>query len=297
MIIPPYLKPGDKIGFISTAGIVYQEEIKYALEVFKSNGFRVVVGKTIGKIYHNFAGNDDFRLNEIQQFINDPSIKAIIFTRGGYGTVRIIDSIDFSLLIKNPKWMVGFSDLTILHNHIQRNFDIVSIHGPMAKSLRDNRSKDILLEALTGKPISYKIKGNKYNLPGTTQGQLVGGNLSLLNNISGTNSDFIADDKILFLEETGEYHYHIDRMLWGLKRSKDFSKLKGVVIGQFSRMKKNRTPFGKNRYELILEHFEKYNIPVIFDFPAGHNQENFPLYIGRKVKIESSRNFSKLEFL
>lgn len=298
MILPPFLKKGDTIGIISSAGIVNRKDIHFACEALKSTGFKIRIGKTVGKIYNTYAGNDEFRLYELQQFIDDQEIKAVLFARGGYGTSRIIDRVDFSGFIKHPKWLAGFSDMTVLHNHIIRNFNIAVIHGPMAKTIRPGNSERYLTEAFLGKLKNYSVKSNNNNIPGNQKGVLVGGNLSLLNNISGSKSDFNPVGKILFIEETSEYYYHIDRMLWGLKRSKDLSKLKGVITGHFSRLKDNKNrPFGKNIYDIILDHFGNFGIPVIFDFPAGHDKENYSLYMGRETLINSGNKISEIVFL
>lgn len=294
---PLFLKTGNKIGIICSAGYLNLNDIHFAVNYFTNAGFKVITGKTIGAGKDYFAGTDDLRKAELQEFLDNPEIHAVIFARGGYGTVRIIDQVDFSGFVKNPKWLVGFSDMTILQNHIIKNFNIPVIHGPMAKTLRNNKSALYLMEALSGNLKFYSLKSNQNNHPGIAEGEIIGGNLSILNSITGSKSDFDPAGKILFLEETGEYYYQIDRMLWTLGRSKDLSRLKGIIVGNFSRIKDTRRSFGRNIYQVINEHFGKYNLPIMFGFPAGHYAVNHPFYMGIRVKLQVSQEKCRIDFL
>lgn len=299
MIIPPPLSPGDKIGIISIAGIVDRQALEQGISLVRSWNFVTVPGKTIGKEYRVFAGDDAFRQNELQQFLDDPTIRAIIFARGGYGAVRIIDRIDFKKFASHPKWLAGFSDLTVLLNHVVENYKIAAIHGPMVKSLSPGKPAEYLQSILSGEPLSsFTINTSSSSIPGLAEGIICGGNLSLLQSISGSKSDFNPAGKILFLEDTSEYLYHTDRMLWQLKRSKDLSKLKGVIAGKFSAMKDNRNrPFGENPYEMIAWHFSEFSIPVLSGFPAGHVKNNYPLVFGRKIRLEVTKSKAEIKYL
>lgn len=294
---PPFLKPGDQIGIVSSAGMVTKDEIQFSIGYFTNAGYNVVIGKTIGSTNNYFAGTDSFRFEELQDFLDNPEIRAIVFARGGYGTIQIIDKLDFSGFLKAPKWLCGFSDLTVLHNHLLRNFNIAVIHGPMAKTLKNNQSAAFLLEILTGRLKTYHIPPNPNNIPGVANGNIIGGNLSVLNSLCGSKSDFDPNGNILFLEDISEYYYQIDRMLWAIRRSKDCSLLNGVIVGDFSRIKDNQRTFGKNIYELITSHFEGYNIPLMFGFHAGHNVKNYPFYMGSPVRLTVGEKKCRIDFL
>ncbi|OFX20693.1 MAG: LD-carboxypeptidase [Bacteroidetes bacterium GWA2_31_9] len=286
MIKPQYLKKGDKIGIVSTAGKIEKEYIDNAVNVLSQSGFEVVLGKNILASNNMFAGTDEKRAFDFQQMINDESVKAIICSRGGYGTVRIIDKIDFSGLIKSPKWICGYSDVTVLHSVINQKYGIETIHGTMPISFSKTKSLELFIETLTGKIPEYEIKSDALNITGTAEGILTGGNLSVLYSLRGTLYDIDTDGKILFIEDLGEYLYHIDRMMMNLKIGGKLKNLKALIVGGMTDMKEGNTPYGKSANEIILDSVKEYDYPVCFNFPAGHIEENFPLIMGRKMKIE-----------
>jgi muramoyltetrapeptide carboxypeptidase len=288
MITPPYLKKGDKIGIAATARKVSMDELKPAITAFKSWGLEVVPGKNVFQSQDQFAGTDRERAEDLQTMLNDPSIKAIIGARGGYGTLRIIDRLNFDELKKHPKWVVGFSDITVLHAHIH-NLGIETLHAKMLINFtKDEASSETLKRALFGALHQHVTPPHVLNRKGTAEGELVGGNLSLLYAIAGSVSDLDTRGKILFIEDLDEYLYHVDRMMMNLKRSGKLDALAGLVVGSMSDMKDNKIPFGKNAEEIILDAVKEFNYPVCFQFPAGHVDTNLALYLGRKVRLEVS---------
>ncbi len=294
--IPPYLNKGDIIGITCPSGFITLEEVLPAVTKMQDWGFEIRIGDTVGLKDFTFAGTDDQRRQDLQAMLDDPEIKAIMPGRGGYGAVRIIDDVDFKKFSLKPKWILGFSDATVIHSHLNRNFGIASIHCKMCNSFPDDWSLaeqsqidsiESIRKSLIGEKINYAVKNNVNNKEGMGEGILVGGNLSILENLAGTNSDINTDNKILFLEEVGEYPYSIDRMLWNLKRTQKFNKLKGLIIGGF----KNKPDdpgeeFGKTIYDMILEKTSQCNFPVCFDFPVGHQKENYALKCGVKHRLE-----------
>lgn len=288
--IPPYLKSGDTIGVTSPAGYITQEQIQPSVSQMQSWGFTVKVGNTIGKRDFTYGGTDEERLADFQQMLDDPTIKAIMCARGGYGFVRIIDKLDFSLFKRKPKWIIGFSDITVLHCHLAKNYGIASIHSKMCNSFPDDWSKaepiqiETILsikDALIGEQMGYTAPININNKQGKVDGILVGGNLSIIETLAGSDSDLDTKDKILFIEDTGEYLYSIDRMLWNLKRSGKLKNLRGLIIGGF-KVKPDDVgeEFGKTIYDIVLEKVKEYHYPVAFDFPVGHQRNNFALKCG-----------------
>lgn len=288
--LPPYLKPGDIIGICCPAGYMSAEEIKPAVEKLKEWGFGVSIGSTVGKKDFTYGGTDAQRLDDLQQMLNDKNINAILFARGGYGLVRIIDKIDFKKFKRNPKWVIGFSDATVFHSHLHENYRIASIHSKMCNSFPDDWSKAEPIQketiesinlCLRGQKMKYTFEPNKQNKVGIATGELIGGNLKTLESLSGSASDIHTDGKILFVEDTGEYLYSIDRMFWNLKRSGKLSKLAGLVVGGF-KIKPDDAgePFGKTIEEIVLEKVADFNYPVCFDFPVGHQKNNFALKCG-----------------
>ena len=260
-------------------------------------GFDVRIGDTVGTRDFTFAGSDEQRAADFQKMIDDDSIKAVMLGRGGYGAVRIIDAIEFKKFSKHPKWIIGFSDATVFHSHINRNFGIATIHSKMCNSfpsVQETTTKeqldsiDSIRKCLTGDKMKYAALTNSYNKTGTAEGILVGGNLSILENLAASKSDINTDGKILFIEEVEEYLYNIDRMLWNLKRSGKFDKLKGLIVGGFDKIKPDDPgeDFGKTVFEMILEKVKEYDYPVCFDFPVGHQKENYALKCGIKHILE-----------
>lgn len=286
MIIPPYLKKGDKIGIAACARKITAEELAPALNAFEQWGLQVVPGKHLFKTQNQFAGTDEERAEDLQLFLDDSSIKAIIAARGGYGTLRIIDQLNFDSFKKHPKWIVGFSDITVLHSHIH-HLKVETLHAKMLINFaKDQSSSQALQKALFGQLAPYSIDSTEWNRTGTAKGELVGGNLSLLYALTGSVSDLDTRGKILFIEDLDEYLYHIDRMMLNLKRSGKLSHLKGLIIGGMTDMKDNNVPFGKNAEEIILDSVKEFSYPVCFNFPAGHVDKNLPLYLGREVILE-----------
>ncbi|HEY9123241.1 MAG TPA: LD-carboxypeptidase [Bacteroidales bacterium] len=287
--IPPYLKQGDTIAIVATARFVTPGQIESSVNLLKEAGFNVEVGKAVFNANNQLAGTDKERADDLQHFINDDKVKAIFCARGGYGTIRTIQQVNFSKLSTNPKWIIGYSDVTVLHS-ILSNMNIASLHSPMLYKNPDFETSNILNEEvisiLKGKKTEYHFNAHPLNFQGRAQGKLVGGNLSVLYSLRGTPYDLQTSDCILFIEDVDEYLYHIDRMMMNLKSSKMLSKLRGIIVGDMTDMHDNQIPFGKNAYEIIAEHVEDLCIPVCYGFPAGHGQVNKPLVLGHKVKLD-----------
>lgn len=284
----PALRPGDRIAIVATARKIPAQDIEVAVQTFKSWGLEVLLGETIGASYNQFAGDDALRLQDLQRALDDDRIKVIVCARGGYGTTRIIDQVDFTHFRKHPKWLVGFSDVTALHSHIH-TMGIESVHAIMPVLFPKEGTADsieTLRKVLFEEEVMYTAAPHSFNRTGSAQGQLVGGNLSLLHTLTGTRSDISTASKILFLEDLDEYLYHIDRMLVHLDRSGKLENLAGLLVGDMSDMKDNPIPFGKTAYEIILEHTGKYNYPVCYGFPVGHEPLNLALVCGREAKLE-----------
>ncbi|MES1160424.1 MAG: LD-carboxypeptidase, partial [Bacteroidota bacterium] len=294
--VPAYLQPGDTIGITCPAGFITAKEIQPAVQLIESWGFKIKVGETVGKRDFTFGGSDAERAADLQQMLDDPSLKAILCARGGYGAVHIIDRLDFSGLITYPKWIIGFSDITVLLCHLHRNLNMASIHSKMCNSFPDDWTKAepvqvtsilSIRQALIGERVSYPIIVNEKNRPGIGEGVLVGGNLKTLETLSGTSSDIDTTGKILFVEDTGEYLYSIDRMLWHLQRTGKLSSLNGLIIGGFK--VKTDDPgdeFGRTLYDIVEERVKPYSYPVCFDFPVGHQKNNFALKVGVPHRLE-----------
>jgi len=283
----PYLKKGDKIAITCPAKKL-PKPMDDATALLKSWGLEVVIGDTVNASYHQFAGDDGLRAKDLQGFIDDDSIKAIIAARGGYGTVRIIDKIDFSRFAVNPKWVVGFSDITVLHAHLFANYQAQTIHGQMPVNIPDasKYSLDTLRKALFGEEVSYQFNSHDLNRSGEAIGVVVGGNLSLLISILGSVSDYSYDGKILFIEDVGEYMYSIDRMIRALDRAGKLKNLAGLIVGGFTDLKDNDIPFGQTVPEIIMDVVKDYDYPVCFDFPAGHIPDNQSLILGRSLTLK-----------
>ncbi len=290
MITPEYLKKGDKIALIATARKISRPEIEDSIKVFNNWGLEVELGKNIFKENNQFAGNDKERAEDFQLMLDDDSVKAIICVRGGYGSVRIVDNIDFSNFLKNPKWICGYSDVTVFHSHINKNFGVETLHSVMPINFPDREitqeSYDSFKAALFGEEISYQIETSGFSRQGSCEAEIVGGNLSILYSLVGTKSDISTNGKILFIEDLDEYLYHIDRMIMKLKRAGKLENLAGLIVGGMSKMNDNEIPFGKTAREIISEAVSEYNYPVCFDFPAGHINDNRTLILGRKVELE-----------
>lgn len=297
MITPPILKKGDIIAIVATARKNIDDNLNPAIDLLQSWGLEVLIGKSIGLDNNQLAGTDEQRAKDFQEQLDNPDIKAIWCVRGGYGTVRMIDLLDFSKFRKNPKWIIGFSDVTVLHNHIN-TLKVKSIHGIMPINSEKATSEAIktLKKALFGQPLEYKIVAHPMNRFGTASGELVGGNLSILYSLLGSKSAIDCKNKILFLEDLDEYLYHVDRMMMNLKRNGYLENIKGIIVGSMEKMKDNEIPWGKNAFEIIADVTKNYNIPVLYDFPAGHIDDNRALILGNKITVNVNEMSSTVSF-
>lgn len=275
------------------------EKMQTCITVLESWGFRVHLGKTTRNQFHYFSGTDDERLHDLQQMLDDDSIHAIMCARGGYGLSRMIDSIDFTRFRKKPKWIIGFSDITVLHAHINRRFGIATLHAPMAGAFNnDGYENEFVLslqKAVTGKRLNYVLPATSYNRKGMAEGELIGGNLSMIAHLVGTPSSYKTENKILFIEDIGEYLYHIDRLLMQLKRSGMFANIAGLVVGRFTEMKDTAIPFGQTIYEIIFDKIKEYAFPVCFDFPVSHGTENYALKTGALYRLKVGAAYTRLQ--
>jgi len=292
--IPPYLIKGDTIGITCPAGYMATENAQTCIDTLQQWGFEVMVGKTLGSSSGNyFSGTDEERLNELQAMLEDDGIKAILCARGGYGVTRIIDRLDFTRFKKKPKWIIGYSDITILHAHIYSNYKIASIHSPMANAFNNgeysNEYVQSLHRAIIGKKGNYKCAAHPFNKQGTATGILIGGNLALLTHLIGTPSDIKTNHKILFIEDIGEMIYSTDRMLYQLKRSGKLDGLAGLIIGGFTDVRDTDRPFGKAIEEAIHDVVKNYSYPICFNFPVGHGKENYALKVGCSYQLKTGR--------
>ncbi|MFT5217707.1 MAG: muramoyltetrapeptide carboxypeptidase [Glaciecola sp.] len=302
LIQPHYLKAGDTVAIVAPSGVLNNrtKEVNQAKELLKSWGLSVVVGEHVFKKANHFAGTDNERAEDFQNALDNPNIKAIWCARGGYGTVRMIDKLDYTKYKANPKWVIGYSDITAIHNQLN-NEGSESIHAMMCTSLTDDLTEiEETLEtfkcALFGKSLNYTIKGSSYNKTGSVTAPLVGGNLTLLHTMLGSKTSIDTSEKILFIEEIGEYKYHIDRMLQSLKRAGYFENCKGLIVGNMTKMRKNTTPWGTSIEQLILDVVAEYDFPVLFDFPAGHEDDNRALILGRTIELVVSKDKSTVNF-
>lgn len=300
MIIPSTLKHGDKIYLLSTARKISLPEIEFAIKTFSDWGLEVVVGKTIGAENFQFAGNDELRTQDFQTALDDENIKAIICCRGGYGTVRIIDELDYRKFLKKPKWICGFSDITVLHSHLLAVYDCASLHCTMPLCFPGNTIESIesFRKVLFGEKLNYEIPSHEKNREGNANGIICGGNLSLIYNMSGTASDLNTDGKILFIEDIDEYLYQFDRMIQWLRRSGKLENLAGLVVGHLSQMKNldEANPFGRLAENIISEAISFHNYPVMFGFPAGHENDNRAIIIGETATISVQSSGSSISF-
>jgi muramoyltetrapeptide carboxypeptidase len=271
------------------AGKIQREPVEMARHLLEEESFVVEIGLHSFDNFHMFAGTDSDRAYDMQQALDDPEISAILFTRGGYGSIRTLSLLDWSGFFKNPKWLIGFSDITVFHSFLSSR-DVASIHGVMTSFFFQNGvrtdSLERLLRLLRGSPQEYEVQPNHLNRPGLASGTLVGGNLSLLLSLKGTAIDLSLDGKVLFIEDIGEYDYHIDRMMMNLKYGGGLSKLSGLIVGYFTDTKTSNTPFGKSANEIIRDAVEGFDFPVVFGFPAGHELPNYPLIMGSGISLE-----------
>ncbi len=298
--IPPYLKPGDTIGITCPAGFMTIDEIQPAVAVMKSWGFNLRIGKTVGLRNFTFGGTDAERLDDLQQMLDDPDIRAIMCARGGYGCVRIVDQLNWRKFAKNPKWIVGFSDITVLHAQLNHQYHIASIHSKMCNSFPEHPGQTekgqwesilSIQTALTGRTITYPVVYDASNRKGSGRGILTGGNCKTIESLAGSNSDLQTEGAILFLEDAGEYLYSIDRMFYNLKRSGKLARLNGLLIGGF-RVKPDDPgeEFGRSVYNIVLDQVAEYQYPVCFNFPVGHQKINYALKCGVRHELHITEN-------
>lgn len=294
---PPYLKKGDKIAITCPAKIL-KSPLNDAIALLESWGLKVVLGETVDAVHYQFSGTDELRATDMQRFIDDKSVKAIIAARGGYGCIRIVDEIDWTPLVLNPKWLVGFSDVTVFHLQLQA-IGLQSLHAQMPSTISESSADGLesLRKALFGEEIVYNFRKCSHNKNGVAEGELIGGNLALLTACINSKNDIDYTDKVLFLEDVGEYAYVIDRMVRTLDRAGKFKNLKGLLVGGFTNIKQDDPPFGYTAKDIIDVVTKKYDFPIYFNFPAGHLPDNRALILGRKVKLESDLNGSKLSFI
>lgn len=300
MIAPLPLMPGDKIGFIAPSRKISSNDLQECVQLLEAWGYQVVYGSNLYQQHHQFAGSDEERAEDFIQMIQDPAIKAILCVRGGYGTVRLLEKLNSSIIQRNPKWIIGYSDITVLHSYYNKVIGCETIHASMPINCKadtvENDTWQMLRKVLNGDMIEYEIPGYVINRPGKVTAPLVGGNLSVLFSLCGTFCDVDTDGKILFLEDLDEYLYHLDRMMMNLKLAGKLKKLKGLIIGGMTEMKDNNVPFGKTAYEIIADAVNDYDYPVVYNFPAGHCEPNLPLILGRTVILNVTADKARLEF-
>ncbi|MEJ8756847.1 LD-carboxypeptidase [Pontibacter sp. H259] len=299
MTRPPYLKAGDKIGVLSTSNFTEQTYIDELVAILTSWKLQPVLGKTIGARKGSFAGSDKLRLTDLQQMVDNDDIKAVLETMGGYGIVRVIDKVNFNKFKYNPKWLVGYSDTTFLHCHVQGMLSIATIHGTMAADLEDGYKKDSwesLRKALFGEPLKYSVKPHSLNRTGNAEATIIGGNISILCNAKGTMSDVNSNGKILFMEETGENKYRLDSYLTSLKHAGKFKYVKGLLVGNLTEIEEDDPPFGKTPEEIVFDAVKEFDFPVCFGFPAGHGSLNKALVFGSPVHMKVTPQGTTITF-
>lgn len=302
LVRPPYLKAGDTVAIVAPSGVLKNKEaeIGYAQDLLKSWGLHSVLGEHLFADAHHFAGTDEQRAADLQKAMDDSTISAIWSGRGGYGTVRVLDRLDYTNYRKKPKWLIGYSDITALHNQMH-NEGFESIHAIMAAGITEDlkgieESVATFKDAIFGKPLAYTLKGSSYNKVGATSGELVGGNLTLLHTMLGSETSIDVAGKILFIEEVGEHLYHTDRMLQSLKRAGYFDQCKGVLVGDFSKIRKNTTPWGSGIEQLILDALAEYDFPIAFEMPTGHEDDNRAIILGRHIDLTVGKDKTIVKF-
>lgn len=297
MKIPPSLQKGDTIAIVATARKNIDDNLKPAIDLLHAWGLEVVIGKSIGLDDNQLAGTDAQRAEDFQQQLDNPNIKAIWCVRGGYGTVRIIDLLDFTQFKQNPKWIIGFSDVTVIHSYVNL-LNIASIHAamPVTVGKASVESIESLRKSLFGESLNYEIPFDAANRLGNAKGEIVGGNLSILYSLMGSNAQIDCKGKILFIEDLDEYLYHIDRMMMSLKRCGCFDGLNGLIVGTMTKMRDNDIPWGKNANQIIADVTKEYSFPILYNFPAGHFHDNRALIFGKQVSLELNATTSKVTF-
>lgn len=294
---PAHLKKGDQIAIVCPAKKL-PKSIDKAIAILQNWGLEVVVGETVTGAYHQFAGTDELRKHDLQQYLDDPNIKAIIAGRGGYGTLRIIDDLDFTAFLENPKWLIGFSDITVLLSHAFAQLQTQSIHAQMPYTFEDSTPEALesLRKSLFGEGVVYDYSSGFEGRNGEAEGVLIGGNLTLLIAVEGSVSEMDYTDKILFIEDVGEHEYAIDRMMRILKRKGKLAKLKGLIVGAFNEVGEESIPFGQSPEEVIWELVKEYEYPVCFNFPSGHIDDNRAMVLGKNVSLRIDHPNVQLKF-
>ena len=298
-VAPNFLKKGDIIEILAPAKFILEKDISFAKSFLEELGYQVYIDKSNFISDGVFAGTKSDRTERLQSSLDNKNIKAILFARGGYGALQIIDDLNFTKFVRNPKWLIGFSDITTIICHIQQNFKIQSIHAPMAYNFNftDKRYLKMLARMLEGKRESVKIKSSNYDTTGIVEGEVIGGNLSILYSLVGSRSLTNLQNQILFIEEVDEYLYHFERMLISLDRCGFLSNISGIIVGQMTSMHDNEIGFGKELNQIIFDITEKYNYPKCFDFPLGHIEENTPIVVGSKVRLSVAKDYTTLSYL
>lgn len=299
MKIPKFLNKGDKVAIVCPASYI-KGNIDIALTQLKEWGLEVQVGATVSSQYHQFGGTDALRAQDLQEALDNPEIKAVFAARGGYGTVRIIDQLDFSKFAEDPKWLIGFSDITVLHSHIHNQLGIATLHGQMPKSFDDSSKEALasLRRALFGESLDYSYQQSDFpNRSGEATGELIGGNLAILQSILGSVSDGSYAGKVLFIEDVGESFYNIDRMLWTSKRAQKLDKLAGLIVGGFTSLKDSEPSFGQRFEEIIMDKVAEYSYPVAFGYPAGHIDDNRTLMMGAKIHLSVKNEETSVKYV
>ena len=287
MISPSVLRKGDLVALVAPARKVALAELRTAAEILKSWGLEVLYPEGLFLEDHQFAGSDSDRVKQIQFSLDNTEVKALLCVRGGYGTSRIIDALDFTVFLQKPKWMIGFSDFTVMLNHLY-NLGVTSVHAPIALLLHQNievqkKMKAILFDSTYSN--SFTLPYHSLNQLGVVEGSIIGGNLSVLVNQIGTASFPNLQNGILFIEDLDEYLYHIDRMMVQLDRIGVFKQISGLLIGHMSGMHDNKIPFGKTAYQIIYSIIAKYKLTVAFGFPIGHEENNLPIVVGERMRL------------
>lgn len=292
------LKQGDLVYITAPAKAIEKEYVYYAKEYFETQGFKVLISENCLGNYNYFSGTDEERLSDLQFGIDNPDVKAIICARGGYGCVRILDRIQWANMLREPKWIVGFSDVTVFHQRLQR-FGLPSIHATMPLNFQKNSPEalDTLNHALSGKEYSITTVSSVFNKPGIASGKLVGGNLSILYSLLGTDDQIDYSNTILIIEDLAEHLYHIDRMLYAFEKAGIFNKIKGLIVGGMTELQDTAIPFGKSIEEIILQHFIYRNIPITFDFPVGHINDNRAIVLGNFCQLEIDSTLTHFSYV
>lgn len=298
--LPPSLRVGDTIGIISTARKISKKEISPAIQLIEDRGYKVILGENLFGEKNQFSGTDTQRASDLQDMFTNKKVKAILCARGGYGTVQLLPLLDEQVIAQNPKWLIGYSDVTVLHSYLHKQFNMQTLHATMPINFSSYQKQDTpiksLFSILEGEPVEYKLKSFPENRTGEAEGVLVGGNLSILYSLRGTLADIDTDGKILFIEDLDEYLYHIDRMMMNLKIGGKLNHLKALIVGGMSDMNDNDVPYGKTAKEIIQDSVKEFDYPVLFNFPAGHIHDNYTLPFGRVVKLKIEKEASYLSF-